>query len=136
MALLLLVDKITEALDKGECVVGIFLYFSKVFDTVNHDILLQKLSLYGIQDIALTRFKGYLHNRTQYVTYDSIKSVKQRIICGVPQGSILGPLLFSLYVNNLATVSNAFWSAQFADDTSLFISGKDPEAMCDAIKMI
>ena len=133
MALLLLVDKITEALDKGECVVGIFLDFSKTFDTVNHDILLQKLSLYGIQDIALTWFKDYLHNRTQYVTYNSIKSIKQKITCGVPQGSILGPLLFSLYVNDLATVSNAFWSVLFADDNSLFISGKDPEVMCDAI---
>ena len=133
LALLLLVDKITEALDKGECVVGIFLDFSKAFDTVNHDILLQKLSLYGIQGIALTWYKDYLHNRTQYVTYNSIKSTKQRITCGVPQGSILGPLLFLLYVNDLATVSNAFWSVLFADDTSLFISGKDPEVMCDAI---
>ena len=133
MALLLLVDKITEALDKGECVVGIFLDFSKALDTVNHDILLQKHSLYGIQDIALTWFKDYLHNRTQYVTYNSIKSIKQRITCGVPQGSILGPLLFLLYVNDLAPVSNAFWSVLFADDTSLCISGKDPEVMCDAI---
>ena len=133
MALLLLVDKITEALDKGECVVGIFLYFSKAFDTVNHDILLQKLSLYGIQDIALTWFKDYLHNRTQYVTYNSIKFIKQRMTCCVPQGSILGPLLFLLYVNDLATVPNAFWSVLFADDTSLFLSGKDPEVMCNAI---
>ena len=68
-----------------------------------------------------------------YVTFNSIKSVKQRITCGAPQGSILGPLLFLLYVNDLATVSNAFWSVLFTDDTSLFISGKDPEAMCDTI---
>ena len=87
MALILLVDKITEALDKGECVVGIFLDSSKAFGTVNlnHDMLLQKLSLYGIQDMALTWFKDYLRNRTQYVDYNSIKSVKQRITCGVPQ---------------------------------------------------
>ena len=68
MALLLLVDKITEALDKEECVVGIFLDFSKAFDTVNHDILLQKLNLYGVKDIALSWFKDYLTNITQYVT--------------------------------------------------------------------
>ena len=67
MALLLWVDKITEALDNGECVVGIFLDFSKAFDTVSHDILLQKLNLYGVKDIALTWFKDDLTNRTQYV---------------------------------------------------------------------
>ena len=128
-----MVDKITEALDKGECVVGIFLDFSKAFDTVNHDILLQKLSLYGIQDTALTWFKDYLHNRTQYVTYNSTKSIKQIITCGAPQGSIQGPLSFLLYVYDLATMSNAFWPVLFADVTSLFISGKDPEVMCDAI---
>ena len=93
MALLMLVDKMTEALEKGECVVGIFLDFSKGFDTVNYDILLQKLSLYGIEDIALTWFKDYLHNRTQHVTYNSINFIKQKI-CSVPQGSIQGPLLF------------------------------------------
>ena len=123
------------ALDKGECVVGILLDFFKAFDTVNLGILLQKLSLYGIQDIALTWFKDYLiiHNRTQHVTYNYTKSIKQRITRGIPQRLLQGPLLFSLYVNDLATVSNAFWSVLFADDTSLFISGKDPEVMCDAI---
>ena len=76
MALLLLVDKIAEALDKVECVVGIFLDFSKAFDTVNHDILLQKLNLYGVKDIALTWFKDDLTNRTQYVAYNAIKHNK------------------------------------------------------------
>ena len=69
MALLLLMDRITEALDKGDCVIGIYLGFSKAFDTVNHEILLEKLSIYGIQYIALEWFRDYLTNRSQYVTY-------------------------------------------------------------------
>ena len=94
IALILLIDKITEALDKGDCVVGIYLDFSEAFDTVNHDILLQKLSMYGIQDTAFDWFRDYLTNMSQYVTYNFKKSTKENISCGVPQGSILGPLLF------------------------------------------
>ena len=133
MALMLLIDKITEALDKDDCVVGIYLDFSKAFDTVNHDILLQKLSMYGVQDIPLQWFRDYLENRSQYVTYNSIKSTKENITCGVLQGSIIGPLLFFIYINDLATVSNAFLSVLFADDADLFISGHDIEALCNGI---
>ena len=133
MALILLIDKITEALDKGDCVVGIYLDFSKAFDTVNHDILLQKLSMYGIQDTALEWFRDYLTNRSQYVTYNFKKSTKENISCGVPQGSILGPLLFLIYINDLAMVSDVLLSVLFADDTNLFISGHDIEALCNRI---
>ena len=133
MALILLIDEITEAQDKGDCVVGIHLDFSKAFDTVNHNILLQKLSMYGIQDTALEWFRGYLTNRSQYVTYNFKKSTKENIYCGVPQGSVLGPLLFFIYINVLAMVSDVFLSVLFADDTNLFICCCDIEALCNRI---
>ena len=93
LVLVLLVDKITEALDREECVIGIFLDFSKAFNTVDHNILMMKLEKYGIKGIALQWFCDYLSNRTQYGTYNNHMSNKDKITCGVPQGSILGPLL-------------------------------------------
>ena len=121
MALIVLVDKISEALEKGDCVVGIFLDFSKAFDTVDHTILLQKLNFYGLKGTILS---WYLSNRKQYVTYNSIKSTTEKINCGVPQGSILSPLLFLIYINDLSTVSKACMSILFADDTNMFFYRK------------
>ena len=84
MAMVILIEKISEALDRGDCVIGVFLDFSKAFDTVDHKILLQKLEIYGIKNISLKWFESYLTERTQYVTYNSIKSSRERVNCGVP----------------------------------------------------
>ena len=73
---------------------NVFLDFSEAFDTVDHSILLLKLQHYGIRGIALEWFKSYLDNRKQYVTYNGTKSDLQKVICGVPQGSILGPIYY------------------------------------------
>ena len=83
-----------------------FLDLSKPFDTIDHKILLYKLKHYGFRGVVLKLFTNYLSNRTQYVSYNSYKSGLRDIVCGVPQGSILGPLLFILYVNDVMFTSN------------------------------
>ena len=123
MALITLLDNLRNALDSGNCAVGIFLDFQKTFDTVNHKILLGKLNCYGIRGIALDWFSSYLRNRSQTVVYNEQESEMKETLCGVPQGSILGPLLFLLYINDLPSVSKLFMPILFADDTNLFCNG-------------
>ena len=91
VALLTFIDKVIQAIENGEYAIGVFLDFSKAFDTVDHKILLDKLDHYGIRGCALSRFRSYLSHRFQYVTYNRSQSGQQLIKCGVPQGSILGP---------------------------------------------
>ena len=105
MALVILVENLVNALDNGKCAVGIFLDFQKAFDTVDHGILLDKLYCYGIRGIAHERFISYLSSRQQSVMYNGHESEFKMMRCGVPQGSILGPLLFLLYINDLTAVS-------------------------------
>ena len=99
---------------------GIFIDLRKAFDTVNHQILLQKLDHYGIRGSALIWFESYLDNRRQYVYFNGESSDLKSISCGVPQGSVLGALLFLLYINDLPNISSLLDFYLFADDTNLY----------------
>ena len=128
-----LLHNIVKCLQNKEVGFCILLDFTKAFDTVNHEILLDKLEYYGIRGIALKWFKSYLTGRMQCTEIGNTKSNLNLVKSGVPQGSILGPLLFLLYINDIVLSSDVFKFILFADDTSLFFSHKNKK---EAVKII
>ena len=122
-AVISLVNNITNSLDSGNVVIGVFIDLKKTFDTVDHNILLKKVYSYGIRGAAYSWLASYLSHRKQYVLYDGNKSDIHTVTCGVPQGSILGPLLFIIYVNDICNVSDLLYKILYADDTSVLLSG-------------
>ena len=101
LAALHLVDNMINEIDNGKTPINIYIDLSKAFDTLNHDILIHKLNYYGVKGSELKLFDNYLSNRKQYTEVNGYKSNTQMIQTGVPQGSILGPLLFLLYINEM-----------------------------------
>ena len=116
-------------LDKKEHCLAVYLDLSKAFDTINHNILLNKLRRYGVRGIALDWFKSYLKNRRQYVSYCGIHSRVMDIEYGVPQGSVLGPLLFILYTNDIPRCLHHCKTILFADDTTIYLTGAEVQTL-------
>ncbi len=125
LSLIEILDSIYEHLDNNELVLGIFLDLTKAFDTVNHSILLKKLYHYGIRGNLYNWIESYLSERTQFTVIKDTQSKKMKIKSGVPQGSVLGPLLFLIYINDIGSVNNDFKIRLFADDSNVFIFHKN-----------
>lgn len=119
LAALELFDRIYEETQKGNVPLAIFLDLSKAFDTLDHQVLLWKLEHYGIRNRSLQLLKSYLSDRRQYVEFDGVKSSNLPLTIGVPQGSILGPLFFIIYMNDIVNSSNLLEFIIYADDTSI-----------------
>ena len=131
-----IVENIQTQLDDGKYSAGVFVDLKKAFDTVDHNILLKKLDYYGVRGIANEWFASYLKNRKQFVSIGGHISSTQVIQTGVPQGSVLGPLLFLLNINDLNKSIKNSRAYHFADDTNILLSNKSLELLAKKMKKI
>lgn len=129
-----LITKIKNNIDKKQIAIGIFIDLKKAFDTVSHKLLLVKLSNIGINGIALKMIESYLQNRQQIVKIGKFQSNPKPVSYGIPQGSILGPLLFLIYINNISQIGLKGDISLYADDTSIFYFGHTAEVILPNIQ--
>ena len=131
-----LTENVRKAIDENKFAVGVFVDLQKAFDTVDHEILLKKLNHYGIRGIANKWFNSYLSDRYQFVTTNGKESDVKLIKHGVPQGSVLGPLLFLLYINDLHNSIKYSTTRHFADDTNLLIVNSSFKQLKNTLTLI
>jgi hypothetical protein len=122
MAVIKIKEYILQSFQQHQYVLGIFIDYCKAFDSLDHEIILDKIKHYGVRTVALQLFRSYLSHRFQYVGIQNYASTRQEIVRGVPQGSNLGPLLFILYINDISRVYRDAQFSMFADDTNVFYS--------------
>ena len=133
-AILELIDQLGQSFEENKFTLGVFIDLSKAFDTViDHSILLNKLRIYGVKNSNLKWFESYLDKRKQFVGYQQNQTKINYVTCGGAQGSILGPLLFIIYVNDLKNASNLLDPIMFADDTNLFYSHKNIKTLFETM---
>ena len=135
LALIEFTDTIIRFLDEGNYCISVFIDLTKAFDTVDHEILLHKLERYGIRGHANMFLRSYLSNRHQYTAINDLSSTPRKVQCGVPQGSVLGPLLFALYINDIQNAVGAECVRLFADDTALYMVNTDLNALISSVKV-
>ena len=128
-AILQLTRDITSSFEKGEYTLGVFIDLSKTFDIVDHQVLIKKLQYYVIDGTALEWFKSSFSDRNQFISSQDISESCLDIICGVPQGSRLGPPFFLIYVKELFKALNPLIEVMFADDTKLILSHKNVDTL-------
>ena len=128
-ALLSIVENVQTDLDNGDFAAGVFIDLKKAFDTVDHDILLNKLEYYGVRGLLKDWFQSYLKNRKQFVSVNNSTSNTKEIPTGVPQGSALGPLLFLLYINDLHKSVKHSKTYHFTDDTNIMQSNESLDVL-------
>ena len=136
-AIITLINKITKSVNSDDFVISVFIDLKKSFGCDPTNILLAKLQAYGIRRDYIKWFRSYLTDRTQYVNFNGEESAEHTLKCGVPQGSILGPLFFIIFVNDMFNVSNVLFNVPYADDTCIYIyiSGSDINALFDVLNI-